>query len=160
MNIAFNFNSPSPRDPAIKQVSKLLGQSGSPVASATFDTKSSKRAGIDFKTVCLVMADGQRVELLVKATGDVFETRINGALIPVFRQADAAGAAKEIAAKLVAGRDKYQRKLAAQPIEPLPPAVRTARTTLLAKLAARRDGLLAEVEVVTAKLAEAETTPA
>lgn len=154
MNLSFNFASPSPRDPAIKQASKMLGQAGCPVASSTFDTKSARRAGIEFKTVCLVMADGQRVELLVKSSGDVFETRINGSLIPLFRQADAAGAAKEIAAKLTAGRDKFQRKLAAESVAPLPPAVRTARTTLLNKLVARRDGLKTEVQEATAKLAE------
>lgn len=160
MNLTFDYNASSRRDPAIKQASKLLGQSGCPVASATFDPQASKRAGISFKTVCLVMADGQRVELLVKATGDVFETRINGTLVTLFRQEDAAGAAKEIAAKLTAGRDKFQRKLAAQSLAPMPPAVRTARTTLIAKLTARRDGLLAEVNDMTAKLAEIEPAAA
>lgn len=157
MNLSFNFNSPSPRDPAIKQASKLLGQAGAPVASATFDTTASKRAGIAFKTVCLVMADGQRVELLVKSTGDVFETRINGMLTPLYRQSDAAGAAKEIAAKLAAGRDKFQRKLASASLAPIPAAVRTARTTMITKLTERRDGLAADVSAAMAVLAELES---
>lgn len=158
MNLLFNFSSPSPRDPAIKQVSKALSQAGCPVASATFDTKSSRRSGIEFRTVCLVMEDGQRVELNVKATGDVFEVRINGAVVPVFRQNDAAGAAKELGARLAAGRAKFQKRMAAGPVDALPPAVRTARRRMADVLTEQRDALAGEVLAAKTRLATLETT--
>ncbi len=159
MNLIFNFSAPSPRDPAIKQVGKALSQAGCPVASATFDTKSSRRSGIEFRTVCLVMADGQRVELGVKSSGDVFEVRINGSVVPLFKQGDAAGAAKEIAARLTAGRDKFQKRMASAPVDPVPSSARTARRRMLDVLTEQRNELAGSVAQAKVRLQELSGQP-
>ena len=142
MNLLFKYQSPKPSDPAIKAISKALGQACAPVAAATFDSATQRRAGVEYRTVCLVMQDGQRVELLVKPTGDAFEVRINGSRIPVFNAHDSDAAAKEIGARLVAGRARFVKKqLADTAGVVVPPASRTARTNLIVSLTSRRDEL-------------------
>ena len=78
--------------------------------------------------------------------------------MPVFRQNDAAGAAKELGARLAAGRAKYQKRMAAGPVDALPPAVRTARRRMADVLTEQRDALVVEVSVAKTRLATLETT--
>lgn len=155
----FNFKAFTTGDPAVKDTIKAFGRAGAVVISSAADAKSTKRAGVEFKTLHLSFADSQQVELLIKATGDIFEVRLNGKQIPIRAQDDIALAAKEIVAKLDANRAKFQKALTAVKM-PAPVAARTSRTNMLAQLTAQRDGLKAEIADVQKQLDELEATNA
>lgn len=159
MAFVFNFSSPSEGDPAVKEVSKLMGRAGAVVVSVSVDRTVTKVSGIPTRGYAFTFADSQTVLLNTKAPGDVWQVKINGKVTPIRAQSDKAGAVKEIAARLAAGRSKFQADLAKTRVE-LPPSVKVSRATMLEKLTTRRDELRADVASATAELAALEAQAA
>lgn len=150
--LIFDFENPSTKDRAVKEVEKLLLRAGCTVASSSVDVATSRKAGTTYRNVNFTMADNQRVTLGVKSTGDVFEVKINGKPTPLRNQDDHAAAIAEIAGKLDSGRTKFQKLLALVKI-PLPPSIRTSRENMLVALTERRDNLKSAIALATTELA-------
>jgi hypothetical protein len=152
-NLAFNFESASTKDRAVKTVEKLFLRAGNQVVTSSVDQASSRKAGVTYRNVNLTFADGQTVTLGVKSTGDVFEVKINGKPTPLRNQDDHALAIAEIASKMDVGRSKFQKMLALVKV-PLPPSIRTSRANMLIALTEKRDNLKSAVESATEELAQ------
>lgn len=151
--ITFDFENPSARARSIREVSKEFAKVGAQVITSEVDAQTTRRAGITFRNLNLTFADGQTVTLGVKATGDVFEVRINGKVTPLRQQDDHRKAILEIATKMEIGRAKFQAALARVRV-PLPPSIRTSRTTMLAVKTAKRDELVEAIGLAKAQYAE------
>lgn len=154
-NLAFDFESASTKDRAVKESIKLFSRAGAQVVTSSVDQTTSRKAGVTYRNVNFTMADGQVVTMGVKSTGDVFEVKINGKATPIRSQDDHAAAINEVAAKLDMGRTKFQKLLALVKI-PLPPSIRTSRVTMVAALTEKRDNLKLAVEAATSELAKLE----
>jgi hypothetical protein len=148
----FDYSGLSANNATVKEAVKLFRANSSQVLDVSVDPKEKTRAGIKFKSLVIAFADGQRVDLLIKSTGDVFEVKINGRSTPMREQDAADGAVKEIAEKLAAGRKRF---VAAQQKEKSPalPAGLVSRVSQLQALTGLRDGLKKEVEALEAELA-------
>lgn len=148
--ILFDFS--AKRDSALAQVSKMFGKAGAQVIDTSVDANPSARAGVKFRNVDLTFADGQRVTLAVKETGDIFAVKINGAAVPLKEQDDAVGAIAEIATQLERRRSAFQRALARTKVS-LPPTARTSRSDMLKAKTAQRDALAEAVSEAEKELA-------
>lgn len=155
--LLFNFDATG-KAKALTDIAKLFERAGTQVVSSEVAPTLSKRAGIAFRNVDLTMADGQRVTLGVKETGDVFEVRINGSVVPLRHQDDHAQAIKEVAGLLDKGRAAFQRAQSRVKV-PLPPSLRVSRKNMLAAKTQRRDALKVQVEEAEAELAALTATP-
>ncbi len=149
--LIFDFENPSGKDRAVKEVEKLFQREGCAVVTLSVDQATSRKAGVTYRNVNFTFADGQTVTLGVKSTGDVFEVKINGKPAPLRYQDDHAAAISEIAGKLDVGRSKFQAMLAKIRI-PLPPSIRTSRANMVVALTEKRDYLKAAIELATAEL--------
>lgn len=151
--LLFNFDA-SGKAQALIEVAKLFERAGCKVVISAVAPTVGTRAGVKFRNVDFTFADGQRVTLAIKETGDVFEVRINGAVTPLRQQDDHALAIKEIAGLLDKRRANFQRAQARVKV-PLPPSLRVSRKTMLTAKVERRDNLkvaVAEAEAVLAEL--------
>lgn len=139
-------------DKAIRDIIKLFDRAGVQVVSSDVAKTMTKRAGVSFRSVDFTFADGQRVTLGVKETGDVFEVKINGGVVPLRQQDDHVKTIIEITGMLDRRRSAFQRAMARVRV-PIPPSARVSRSTLLAAKTQKRDSLkeavgLAEQELV------------
>lgn len=138
---------------ALREVAKLFERAGTQVVTSEAAPTMSKRAGVSFRNVDFTFADGQRVTMAVKETGDVFEVRINGSVVPLRNQDDPALAVKEIAGLLDKRRAAFQKAQARVKV-PLPPSLRVSRKTLMAAKVAKRDALKEAVTEAEKELAD------
>lgn len=136
------------RDRALKEATRLFKRAGAQVVSSDVDKSLMRRAGVSFRNINFTFADNQTVTFAVKATGDVFEVRLNGKPLPLRHQDDHALAIGEIAERMDAGRAAYQRALAKVRV-PLPPSIRVSKANRIVQLTERRDNL--KVAVAEAK---------
>lgn len=157
-DLTLNFARPSDKDPALKAFARKLGQAGAVVIAQSVGTATAKKAGLEYRTASLSFADSQTVDLLFKASGDVFEVRINGKAVPVTAQTDVGAAAKEIAGRLAAGRAKFQAALARTATAPVA-AARVSRTSQLNQLVEKRDRLQVEIKAAQAELDGLQSPP-
>ena len=152
MAISLNYLKPSDKDPALKALARKLGQAGAVVIAQSVDQGTPlKRAGIAYRTASLTFADSQMVQLLFKASGDVFEVRLNGRAVPITAQTDVGAAVKEIAARVVAGSKKFQEAMTKAPVTKVA-AIRVSRTNQLKQLTEARDTLAAECDALQSEL--------
>lgn len=156
-NILFGWNDLVAGQP-IKKLTTAFAGAGASVISATSDGKARRTAGISFKTLDITFADSQHIQLLVKQTGDVYEVKLNGQMVPLKNPDDHKKAIKELVAKMDAGRAKYQKKMAMVKVE-LPKGIKSTAAkqsvvlaarvveldTAIAEATTKRDALKAEV---------------
>lgn len=153
-SILFKFDAMgAANDKAIRDITRLFEREGVQVVSSEVAKALTKRAGVAFRNVDFTMADGQRVTLGVKETGDVFEVKINGSVVPLRNQDDHVKTIKEIALQLDRRRVAFQRAMTRIKM-PIPPASRASRTTILAAKTEKRDALKEAVSVAEQELAE------
>jgi hypothetical protein len=158
--ILFKFESMGAgNDKALRDISKLFDRAGAQVVGSEVAKTLTKRAGVSFRNVDLTFADGQTVTLGVKETGDVFEVKINGSVVPLRNQDDHAKTVAEIASLLDRRRVAFQRAMTRVKV-PIPPSARVSRTTLLAAKTEKRDALKEAVTLAEQELAELAGTAA
>lgn len=149
--LQFDFDNPSEKDKAVKAVVQRFRLAGANVITSEVDKKMSIRAGVTFRSLNLTFADGQTVTMSFKATGDVFEVKINGKVTPLKDQDDHHAAISEIAGRMDKGRGAFQRALARVKV-PLPPSVRVSRSNLLKAKIERRDALKDSIQLLKVEL--------
>lgn len=157
--LLFNFEKMGEKDRAVREAVKLFGRAGAQVVSSEVAATTARRAGVTFRNVSFTFADGQTATLAVKATGDVFEVRVNGKPVPLRNQDDHGKAIAEIADRLATGRAAFQRALA-RVKTPLPPSLRVSRTAMLQAKVEKRDALKEAVQEARNTLAELTGEPA
>lgn len=140
---------------AMRRVTQLFQRAGLPVIDVASDGKVRRIADVSFREVELSFADSQRLALRVKATGDIYEVRVNGRIQPMREQSDPAKAVGELVALLDAGRARFQKRLAALAMKP-PPGIKTAVPKLRDQLAQQVTEVEAAVEAARQELAELE----
>ncbi|HEY4529160.1 MAG TPA: hypothetical protein VIG97_02340 [Luteimonas sp.] len=166
-NLLFDFNKLGPADAGVKKAVQQFGRAGSRVAQAEAVAGIKRTSGISYRELSLTFADSQRVVLRIKQSGDIWQVLLNGTVVPVRNQDDHVAAVAEIAKAMDAGRQKFQRRLAAIKVKP-PAGIRTAAPKMEQVLTQRRDTLkeaIAEVReeidrVRASNTAPAATTPA
>jgi hypothetical protein len=151
--LLFEFENMGEQSRKMKELIRAFSRAGANVVSSDVAKTTARRAGVTFRNVSLTFADGQRVVLAVKSTGDVFEVRVNDKVTPIKNQDDHSKAVVEIAAKMDAGRSAFQKALAKARV-PLPPAPRVSRATLIKAKEERRDGLVEAVGLARKELQE------
>lgn len=134
---------------AMRRVSQLLTRAGLTVIDIASDGKQRTLAGIKFREVTLSFSDSQSLTLRIKATGDVYEVRVNGKVTPMREQNDPAKAVAELVKLLDATRARHQKRLAALAMKP-PEGARTAAPRL-------KEALKTQIAEVDAAIAEART---
>lgn len=158
--ILFDFSAMgAANDKAIKEITRRFAKAGVEVVSSSVAPQTTKRAGVVFRNVTFTFADSQTAVLAVKETGDVFEVKINGSMVPLRQQDDHAKTIAEIAALLDKRRVAFQRAMARVKV-PLPPSVRATRKTIMAAKVEKRDGLREAVSLAKQALSELTGTPA
>ncbi len=118
---------------ALRKVTAMLQRSGLTAIGIESDGRSKRIAGVSFREAFITFADSQKLTLRVKATGDVYEVRINDKVTPIKAQDDAGAAVKEIAALLDLNRAKFQKRMAAVRMN-TPEGVKTAAPSLRKQL--------------------------
>lgn len=102
---------------AIKAMQKAFARVGTFVVTAEADPKVKTSAGVKYKTLNLSFNDGQKVSLDAKSTGDVFQVRVNGKVIPIKNHENIDKAIVEIVNVLDKGRAKFQAKMTRVKVE-------------------------------------------
>ena len=95
----------------------------------------------------------QIVTFAVNKTGDIFQVKLNGKVLPIRNQDDQQKALKEIADAMDKGRTAFQKRMALIKVQP-PVSVRTAAPKMEKVLAERQTTLDQEIEAAKAELAE------
>jgi Defence against restriction A N-terminal len=156
--LIFDFKNLSGNDKAMREVVRLFGRANAQVVSSDVEKTTQRRAGVTFRVISFTFADGQRVTMAIKDTGDVFEVKINDKVTPLRHQDDHAKAVSEIADLMDSRRGAFQKKLALVRL-PLPPSIKISRPNMLAALVAKRDVLVGAVAEATATLAGLTPSP-
>lgn len=152
--ILFKFDSMgAANDKAIRDITKLFERAGVKVVSSDVAKTLIKRAGVSFRNVSFTFADGQTVTLGVKETGDVFEVKVNGSVVPIRQQDDHAKTIAEVAALLDRKRSAFQKAMARIKV-PVPSSARVSRATLLVAKTEQRDALKEAVAMAEQELSE------
>ncbi len=158
-NLLFSFDDLSSKDKAAKQLKRYFEQAGASVASVDVDGKIKRTAGIKNRQISLTFADSQTVSMLVKESGDVFQVKLNGKVVPVRSQDDHKAAIAEIAAKMDSGRTAFQKKLA-KAKAPKPKGVKVSRKKRLDVVTDQRDALKEAIADVRQQIADVRASAA
>lgn len=143
--INFNFDELA-TDKAAKKVAQLFQRAGAPVIQTEADSRIKRTAGVTYREMHFTHADGQRTSIRITKSGDVGQVLVNGSVVPLKNQTDAAKAIGEITKRLEDGRAKFQAKLARTKVD-LPQGIKTAAPKLEQKLTEevqRLDTLIAQ----------------
>jgi hypothetical protein len=124
-NLIFDFFNLSGKEESIKKAKRYFAQAGAAVATVDVDAKVRRTAGVSYREVHFGFADNQTVSFGIKQTGDVYQAKVNGKLLPLRSQDDHQKAVVEIVAAMTKGRAKFQAALAKTKVE-LPKSIRTA----------------------------------
>src|SRR5690606_765225 len=125
MDLLINFDDLKPNNKALKNLVKAFTRAGAPVATIDADGRAKRTAGVTYREVILTFVDNQKITLFFKQTGDIFQVKLNGSVVPLKNQGDQVKAVSELVQLLDAGRAKFQAKLARQKVV-LPSSIKTA----------------------------------
>ncbi|MDQ7982230.1 hypothetical protein QYH69_33955 [Paraburkholderia sp. SARCC-3016] len=140
-------------DVAQQSLSKYFQGAGEQLVQATVDPQIRTSSDIAYKTVDLAFADGQRLTLLVKESGDIFSVLLNGKAFPLVSQDDQEAAMSELVKAMDDGREAFQAALAKT--EAIVPAtIRMSAPKVEATLQARLMYLNEAIAATKAKLEE------
>lgn len=138
---------------AMRKVTALFTRAGLDIVSVGSNGKTARIAGVSYREVIYSFADSQTLSLRVKATGDVYEVRVNGKVVPIQEQDDPAKAVAELVSMLDKSRARHQKRMAALKMAP-PEGAKTAAPTMKAKLVQQIAEVDAEIEAAKQELAE------
>lgn len=117
INLIFSFDDLTKRDKAVREITREFQKLGDTVVATDIPERIKRTAGISYREVNLSFADSQTVTFCVKKSGDIFQVKINGKVMPMKEQGDQKKAVKEISDYLNKGRAAFQKKLQRAKIE-------------------------------------------
>ena len=112
LNLIFSFEDLTQKDKAVREITREFQKLGVVVVATDIPSATKRTAGITYREVNLSFADSQTVTFCVKKTGDIFQVKLNGRVLPMKEQGDQTKAIKEIADAMDKGRAAFQKKLA------------------------------------------------
>lgn len=121
------------KDAATKAIIKAFAKAKAEVVQGDVSQGVKRTSGISYREMLLTFNDSQTVTLFVKKTGDIYQVKLNGKVIPIKNQDDHQAAINEIAARMESGRTAFQKKLAAARVE-LPKEIKSAAPKIEAAL--------------------------
>lgn len=154
MDFLISFDDLKAGNKALGKLAQAFRRAGAAVATTDTDPRTRRTSGVNYRQVQITFTDNQTVTLGVKTSGDIFEVKVNGAVLPIKNQGDQRKAVGEIVKALDAGRAKFQAKLARQKVA-LPQGITTAAPRMEQKLAeasAELDNRIAAAEARVAEL--------
>jgi len=146
--LVFNFEDLD-SDKAEQALSLYFRGAGEQVVQTTVDPQVRTSSDIAYKTIDVVFADGQKIKLLVKESGDIFSVLLNGKAFPLVAQDDQEAAMAELVKAMDDGRAAFQDALAkAEAVVPATIRMSTIKvqTVLEARLAYLNEAIAAAKE--------------
>lgn len=150
--LIFDFNDLSDKDKTLAKAKRYFEAAGAEVTSLDVDAKVGRTMGFSFRTIQLGFADSQTVVMSIKATGDVYQVKLNGRLLPLKNQDDHVKAIAEIVGAMAKGRAKFQAALAKVKVT-LPKGIRTAAPKMEQTLREQITAVDEAIGVATERLA-------
>lgn len=98
-------------DKAEQALSRYFQGAGAQVVQTTVDQQIRTSSDIAYKTVDVTFADGQKLTLLVKESGDIFSVLLNGKALPLKAQDDQEASMAEMVKAMDDGRAAFQDAL-------------------------------------------------
>lgn len=92
-----------------------------PIAEVEATNRITKKDRLSIKKALLRFANGQSITISVGDQGDVIETKLNTAIVPVKALDSIDGYAREVSAKLVANQARWDKSVAAKAIKKVVP---------------------------------------
>ena len=154
-NLLFDFNN---MDKSAKEAIKYFSRAGANVVQHDAGTSVKRSSGVSYREVLLTFADSQQITLRIKATGDIYQTLLNGKVLPIKNQNDHIKAVSEIVSAMDSGRTKFQKLLAAAKVK-LPPAIKTTAPKMEQVLTEKRNALKTAIAEVRAEIAKFKEVP-
>lgn len=133
---------------APKKLVTAFKRAGAEMAASWVAEKTKRENSITYREIGFTLADSQTIVLRVKQTGDIYQVRMNGKVLPMKEQDDIKKALAEIVNALDANATKFQKALARKKATP-PKGAATTRVTRKAALESQEadlDGLIAEAQ--------------
>lgn len=137
--LVFNFEDLD-SDTAAQALSRYFQGAGEQVVQTTVDPQIRASSDIAYKTIDITFADGQKLTLLVKESGDIFSVLLNGKALPLKTQDDQEAAMAEMVKAMDDGRAAFQDALTKTQAV-VPATVRMAAPKVEAALQARLTSL-------------------
>lgn len=148
MDFLITFDDLKPGSKAVKKLVQAFTRAGSPVATTDTDGKARRTAGVSYRELAMTFTDNQKAVFSIKQSGDIYQVKLNGSVVPLKNQSDQVKAVGEIVQMLDAGRAKFQAKMARVKVA-MPKGIKTAAPKLEVKLqeeSARLDARIAEAQ--------------
>ncbi len=132
---------------APKELLKIFKRAGADIKQSSVG-KVKRQNAVSFKSIFLMLSDGQTFELRVKESGDIYQVLLNNKIIPIKSQDDDKEAVAELVKAWQGNINKFQVALTKQKVS-LPKGVKSTRKKLIEVLKndiAELDALIAERE--------------
>ncbi len=146
---------PNPKT-APKKLVSVFKRAGAEIASSWVGDKTKRENSISYREICIALADSQQLVLRVKSTGDIYQVRLNGKVVPIKEQDDVRKSIAEIIQLAEANSTRFQKALARKKVV-MPKGIKSttkrkeeAFTSELDEL----DQLIAEADAEIARLKE------
>ena len=129
-NLAFNFDEMgSKKDAATRAVVRYFGRAGSHIVQGDVSPNVKRSSGVSYREMLLTFADSQVVIFAIKQSGDIFQVKLNGKVVPLKQQDDQVAAIGDVVKMMDACRSKFQAAMAKVRVK-LPDGIRTAAPKL------------------------------
>ncbi|MFZ4539531.1 hypothetical protein [Propionivibrio sp.] len=151
-NLLFSFEDMSVKDKATKQAMRYFSRAGANVVQQDVLPGVKRSSGISYREMVLTFSDSQKIVMRVKQSGDIYQTLLNGKIIPIKNQDDHVAAIAEMVNAMETGRTKFQKMMAAISVKP-PPGIRTAAPKVEVALTEKRDTLKLAIAAVREEIA-------
>lgn len=138
-------------DNAAQALSRYFQGAGEQVVQTTVDPQIRTSSDIAYKTIDITFADGQKLTLLVKESGDIFSVLLNGKALPLKAQDDQEAAIAEMVKAIDDGRAAFQEALTKTQAV-VPTTIRMAAPKVESVLQARLASLNEEIALAKKEL--------
>lgn len=140
-NLVFNFDEMgSKKDAATRAVVRYFARAGSHIVQGDVSPNIKRSSGVSYREMLLTFADSQVVIFSIKQSGDIFQVKLNGKVVPLKQQDDQVAAIGDLVKMMDAGRSKFQAAMAKVRIK-LPDSIRTAAPKLEVALQEKANAL-------------------
>jgi hypothetical protein len=154
-NLIFSFDDMgSKKDAATRAVVRYFARAGSHIVQGDASPNIKRSSGVSYREMVLTFADSQVVTFSIKQSGDIFQVKLNGKIMPLKNQEDQVAAIGEMVGMMDAGRSKFQAAMAKVRVQ-LPDSIRTAAPRMevaLQEKSAALDAAIAAVEEAIAAI--------
>ncbi|HWX01558.1 hypothetical protein [Collimonas sp.] len=152
-NLIFSFDDMGgKKDAATRAVVRYFARAGSHIVQGDVSPNIKRSSGVSYREMVLTFTDSQVVTFSIKQSGDIFQVKLNGKIVPLKNQDDQAAAIGEMVGMMDAGRSKFQAAMAKVRIQ-LPDSIRTAAPRMEVALQEKSAALDVAIAAITEDIA-------